>query len=608
MAYSQKRPTGVRSKADKDGSAGGKGSDHSGGGAGGGGGGGRLEPPSAARPRGMSDASYMRGPSDMGGAVPRGYVRGTPAPEPLVGLSDLQEFGLPHGRSVKRVSDGSMVLPRMAEESSDHGHHIVPPPPPPPAMPLPRPPALGPKRAASVDNFSEHGRMSPVSVKRSSSPVPFKPLSPSPIVRTTPTPPRPFSVMSQSTDQDLMAIAELLSPTVDTSATDNDVPTSETAPMAELEPVPDVFFDEAVATTSIRDSMSSSTSSAYSSYHRPSTASVRSSIYTDSDGASYLGDDLPDPSVLFSLHSNAFHGGFHLPRGSLPMPPLDDNRSLSSATSYSSLRTPSLSRHSSVQFLSSPPVSPTSSYLPTPIDAPSPSPQPPSKSLDVIEEARYGEDQELRRVPSDDTQTIHMGTPSGSSFPPVEPFLMRKPEPRYPQQGVSTLQRRLPELEKLRISTQTADHATSPSPSSAARHSQNSASLPVPASPVLSARSSSSGASSHRGSGAGKSGFGKLFGRGDKDKDKESKKSGGSSVSGSNQSVMSFELGMSKAEEKRLKKEAARARTERLAQDLADKAKKRAEEAKAAKATRVKTKSSRPWEEEGGMYDGISYF
>ncbi|KAI0335886.1 hypothetical protein GY45DRAFT_711263 [Cubamyces sp. BRFM 1775] len=485
----------------------------------------------------------------------------------------------------------------------------VPPPPPPPAMPLPRPPALAPKRAASVDNFSERGRMSPMSVKRSSSPVPFKPLSPPPIVRTTPTPPRPFSVMSQSTDQDLMAIAELLSPTVDSNGTDGEMPASETAPVAELEPVPDVFFDEAVATTSIRDSMSSSISSAYSSYHRPSTASVRSSIYTDSDGASYMGDDLPDPSVLYSLHSNGFHGGFHLPRSSLPMPPLDDNRSLSSATSYSSLRTPSLSRHSSVQFLSSPPVSPTSSYLPTPIDAPSPSPQPPLKSLDVIEEARYGEDQELRRVPSDDAQTINMGTPSGSSFPPVEPFIMRKPEPRHPPQGVSTLQRRLPELDKLRISTRAADHTPSPSPSSAARHSQQSASLPVPASPVLSARSSSSGASSHRGSGTGKSGFGKLFGRGDKDKDKdkESKKSG-SSVSGSNQSVLSLDLGSSKSEEKRLKKEAARARTERLAQDLADKAKKRAEEAKAAKANRVKTKSSRPWEEEGGMYEGISYF
>ncbi|KAI9058377.1 hypothetical protein FKP32DRAFT_1659679 [Trametes sanguinea] len=538
-----------------------------------------------------------------------------PAPEPLIGLSDLQEFGVPHGRSVKRVSDGSMVLPRMSEESyNDHGYLHVRPPPPPPAMPLPRPPAPIPKRAASVDNFSERGSMSPSPLKRSSSPavVVQKPASPPPVIRKTPTPPsRPFSVMSQSTEQDLLAIAELLSPTVDASAEESETPVSETAPVSELEPVPDMFFDEVSATTSVRDSMSSSMSSIYSSYHRPSSASVRSSIYTDSDGASLMGDDLPDPALLYSIHGHALHGGFHLPsRNSLSVPPLDDNRSLSSATSYSSLRTPSLSRHSSVQFLNSPPVSPTSSYLPTPVDGPpgGASPQPPnSKGLDVIEEARYGEDQELRRVPSDDAQTITVGTtPSDSQFTPVEPFLMRKPEPRHPP----SQQRRLPELEKLRINTQTPDVPPSP----ASRYGQHSAHpAPMPASPVLSARSSSSGASSHRGSGT-KVGFGKLFGRGDKDK--ESKKSGssasasGSSVHNSNQSVLSLDLGagLSKAEEKRLKKEAARARTERLAQDLADKAKKRAEAAKAAKSARVKQKSSKPWEEEGGMYEGISYF
>ncbi|KAJ2996717.1 hypothetical protein NUW54_g7208 [Trametes sanguinea] len=290
--------------------------------------------------------------------------------------------------------------------------------------------------------------------------------------------------MSQSTEQDLLAIAELLSPTVDASAEESDTPVSETAPVSELEPVPDMFFDEVSATTSVRDSMSSSMSSIYSSYHRPSSASVRSSIYTDSDGASLMGDDLPDPALLYSIHGHALHGGFHLPsRNSLSVPPLDDNRSLSSATSYSSLRTPSLSRHSSVQFLNSPPVSPTSSYLPTPVDGPpgGASPQPPnSKGLDVIEEARYGEDQELRRVPSDDAQTIHgWHDPSDPQFTPVEPFLMRKPEPRHPP----SQQRRLPELEKLRINTQTPDVPPSP----ASRYGQHSAHpAPMPASPVLS--------------------------------------------------------------------------------------------------------------------------
>ncbi|KAI0354981.1 hypothetical protein OH77DRAFT_1455910 [Trametes cingulata] len=529
----------------------------------------------------------------------------------MLGLADLQEFGIPSGHNPKRVSDGSMVLPRMNEESIlDLAHHHVPPPPPPPAMPLPSPPVASPRRMASLDNFSERGRRSPAPAIKPLSPPPMKAPSPPPVIRKTPTPPaRPFSVMSQSTEQDLLAIAELLSPSVDASRVESASPAPEAAPVSELEPVPDMFFDEVSATTSARDSMSSSMSSIYSSYHRPASASVRSSMYTDSDSASFMGDDLPDPSLLSPLQQHMYHGGFHLPRGSMPMPPLDDNRSLSSATSYSSLRTPSLSRHSSVQFLGSPPVSPTSSYLSTPLEGPgsgSSGQQPNSKLLGVIEEARYGEDQELRRVPSDDARTISMTTPSGPSFPPAETFLMRKPEPRHPPYGVP-LQRRLPELEKLRINTQTPD-----SPRSAAARSAVSPPPVVPVSPVLSAKSSSSGGSSHKGS-APKSGLGKLFGRGDKDKDKdrESRKSGSSgSVHPSNQSVASFDLGtgLSKADEKRLKKEAARARTERLAQDLADKAKKRAEAAKAAKSERVKQKTSRAWEEEGGMYEGISYF
>ena len=102
----------------------------------------------------------------------------------------------------------------------------------------------------------------------------------------------------------------------------------------------------------------------------------------------------------------------------------------------------------------------------------------------------------------------------------------------------------------------------------------------------------------------GKTSIGKLFGR-KKSSDKGSDAT--SSVHNSNQSVSSLEL-YSKNDEKRLKKEAAKARTERLAQDLADKAKRRAEEAKAAKANHVKEKAKRPWEEGGGLYEGISYF
>ena len=47
---------------------------------------------------------------------------------------------------------------------------------------------------------------------------------------------------------------------------------------------------------------------------------------------------------------------------------------------------------------------------------------------------------------------------------------------------------------------------------------------------------------------------------------------------------------------------------ERLAQDLAEKQRRRAEAAKAAKSSMVKEKSKKPWEEGGGLYEGISYF
>ncbi|KAH9854702.1 hypothetical protein C2E23DRAFT_867287 [Lenzites betulinus] len=492
--------------------------------------------------------------------------------------------------------------------------------------------------------------------------------------------------MSQSTEQDLLAIAEMLSPNVDASRVESEAYVPEMMPVAELEPVPDMYFDEVAATTSVRDSVSSSMSSIYSSYQqRPSSGSVRSSTYTDSDGASYMGgDDLPDPAFLSPLQQHAYHGGFHLARGSLPMPPLDDSRSLSSATSYSSLRTPSLSRHSSVGYFGSPPLSPSSSYLPTPIDEPQPQfPTPPlgGKMLGVIEESLYAEDYELRRVPSEDAQTISMATPSEQSYTPAaspEPqqsLLMRKPEPRYPAQTMSSQQqqqqqqRRQPELERLRIGSQTPElgrpmHMTTipirqahqnhqyqnqynqqqqqyqqqqqeysqqpqqqqyqqpqqqqyqQQPQQQQRQMPPPMAVPpppaAPLSPVLSSKSSMSSGASHKGS--SKVGFGKFFGRGSsdsKDKDKaDARKSSASagSVHRSDASVASFEMGNPKAEEKRLKKEAARARTERLAQDLADKARKRAEEAKAAKADRTKAKAKPTWEEGGDMYGGISYF
>lgn len=72
MAYSQKRPAGGRARGDKDapnGSGGGR--SHNSGGDGSQGRGSGSDRPSAARPRGMSDASYLREPSEAGGSGPR---------------------------------------------------------------------------------------------------------------------------------------------------------------------------------------------------------------------------------------------------------------------------------------------------------------------------------------------------------------------------------------------------------------------------------------------------------------------------------------------------------------------------------------------------------
>ncbi|KZT73774.1 galactose oxidase [Daedalea quercina L-15889] len=73
MAYSQKRPGGGRSRADRDGPSSSRNGDANGNGSGGSGGNGSSDTTAAARPRGLSDASYLRGPSDGNGASQIGY-------------------------------------------------------------------------------------------------------------------------------------------------------------------------------------------------------------------------------------------------------------------------------------------------------------------------------------------------------------------------------------------------------------------------------------------------------------------------------------------------------------------------------------------------------
>ncbi|RPD77858.1 hypothetical protein L226DRAFT_334087 [Lentinus tigrinus ALCF2SS1-7] len=738
--------------------------------------------------------------------------------EPLAVLADLQEFGIP-GQEVplpaganmglstpnstfnaKRFSDVSAALPPLNEDDyldmdlvrpKSTSSHVAPARPPPPTVPLPSTPVqqpqsrprrpgsfdtlasldtLGdndfvpikslpvprPRRMASSDTISSSSSRDARSDRGGMSPA----RGPSPVIKPSP---RPYSIMSLSTEQDLLAIAEMLSPAVEAGVGEEE-PIPEGPPMAELESFSDMFGEDAPVPNPARGSVSSTMSSLYSSYQRES--SIGGSIYTDSDGASYFGDDLPDPSLLAAPFLQHGLRSLHLPRGSLPMPPLDDSRSLSSSTSYSSLRTPSLSRTSSVAYLSSPPTSPTSSY--SPIDAPGPSSPHMSmqnsnnKLLGIIEESLHSEEghgharhtseatevvnlddcleesrssqsfapsayQDRRQSPRSDSRgemrspvhslyksdsrsdlrspmryesrTEMRGTPPPRSPPPSRrmpelqrlqispagPSLSSAPvldisssspfnQQQYAQQTRSahpSMQRTLPFAPEPRSSSSYADKrsgfmASRPSTFSdeeqspyaremqspfgnlhnsySSEHfsSANTADFrvphtpdtpasfqtarsptfahpeaktqklekiqippppPVPPSPVLSATSSSSSHKSIKKA----VGLSKIFGKGSSDK--SSKKS---SESGSmhlpNQSVTSLEIGNSKTEEKRLRKEAAKARTERLAQDLAEKQRRRTEAAKAQKSTMVKEKSKKPWEEGGGMYEGISYF
>ncbi|KAI0754984.1 hypothetical protein C8Q80DRAFT_1142269 [Daedaleopsis nitida] len=810
--------------------------------------------------------------------------------ESLAILADLQEFGIPGhevpiptlpGPSSKRFSDASMVLSSLNEEEVELDFSNIAPASttsspvigpgmsrPAPSMslaPSPNVPqfsrsrrmgsldalapldVLGdgdiitlkslpvPRRMASIDTISPQssssrdgrgertllGHMSSASyIPPPPPPQPHPQSFLQPMVRPTS---RPFSIMSQSTEQDLLAIAEMLSPTIDATIEEEE-PIPETP--TELENnFSDMYIYEPAANPSNAgtSSLNSSASSIYSAYQRA--PSMRSSMYTDSDGASYMGDELPaDPTFLVPLP----HGyrNLNLPRGSLPMPPLDDSRSVSSSASYSSLRTPSLSRAPSLAYLSSPPISPDSSHSPIDMPPPYPFSTQNSKMLGIIEESMHAEEDHhhYHRQHADETETVsphgdmeseqnhssrsyvsssyfdrrptqQTRSPVSSAYKsesraesraesrtemrsPVHSLYksdsgsdlrsnthslyksdsrseLRNPvhtihksdsrgELRSPQRGEARsdarndtrggsphfsnqANRRGPELQRLQISksvpsstSATPPDLIAPSPfgnqrppygqqshsaypsytqpqprqpapeqhrssyaekragivsdrsplgdeehspsvyeremqapfgklrsaysvellsaafnagsirarespvvtqshgspryappvSEAEKYADKYATVrthnewlppppPVPLEPVMSASSGSSGQKSM----SKKKGLGKFFSRG----------SGGASINDkssvhySNQSVSSFDTGMSKDEAKRIKKEAARARTERLAQDLAEKAKLRAAEAKAKKEVVVREKSKKPWEEGGGMYEGITY-
>jgi len=334
MAYSQKRPGGGRSRADRDGPSGPRNGDANGNG--GPGGHGPSDTTTAARPRGLSDASYLRGPSDGNGTSHIGYRNASSTPKP-VDKSDASSMVTVRPRAMSEI-----LLSRPFSTSS----------------PLPES-----ADQSGVSSESQGSSATPIQRPESVTPS-YRPSSNSPETS------RPSSIVSLTTEHDLCAIAELMTPTAEKRSSSQEI-------------------TKLIGTRPRTNSLLDMYRSMECSVSRPSApvssaSSTSSSAYVESD-TEYLSDDLCE-SVVYSP-TQASYPAFHLPlsprRATYDS---DSTPSLKTSTSFSSLSTtPSLSRASS--FRRSPPLSPTVASLATPVDIAPLSPQS-SQFLDVIEEAQ----------------------------------------------------------------------------------------------------------------------------------------------------------------------------------------------------------------------------
>ena len=253
---------------------------------------------------------------------------------------------------------------------------------------------------------------------------------------------------------------------------------------------------------------------------------------------------------------------------------LSDLPSLKSSASNSSLSTTSISRPPSTQHHLC--VSPATSYFPTPADM-----SPRIQSLDVIEEVR---------IPEELGHGMRYPVTAGNrSFTVIQKEEEQQATIRA--HGYARDRRALPQLETLKIETQESINTK-----------------PLPRSPAPSTGGDSS--SSHHSSRTAGGAFSRLFHKNSTSSSDNKQSNKTSSHSRSSESVNCadpgesiLEIGLTKAEEKKKKKELAKQRTERLAIELKEKSKKRAAEAAAARAARGPKKASL-WEEEGGMWGG----
>ncbi|KAL0961297.1 hypothetical protein HGRIS_006256 [Hohenbuehelia grisea] len=431
---------------------------------------------------------------------------------------------------------------------------------------------------------------------------------------------RRLSVVSTNTDQEIQAVAELLSPTLSgptniTSWYADDLPQidepEEVLPLDEgLEAIFEMFGDEMslYSDEGVSESRFLSPISEGPFPSSPPTSSRVSSLYAYSDSEH-------SPDEYTSSEQEQARGGFvpfHLPLRPRTMTgrSLDsDVPSLSSPTlSSPSLSSPSLSTSTSMSSLGSTmrghPYTPNNAqqlFMPPPLTPMSPPADfPPSaKQLDIIEE-RLAEDQEIvyRLSDSGDTPSspsaILISPPEASSqvarwprrrsnvewIPPpaMQARTISAPEPGLASPPLSPPLSPPPPPATAPISSSKPKWMPSSPPNTSRSLTNSPAPSFTPASPTPTVKSPKSPVSRFFSS-SSKNGSKSSFGL----KSMKSQPDLGAAVSG-------FDPKMLKAAEKQRKKEEAKARVERLAIELKEKSRKRKESEDARSISSAKSK------------------
>jgi hypothetical protein len=412
---------------------------------------------------------------------------------------------------------------------------------------------------------------------------------------------RTFSVISTSADQELCAVAELMSPAV--IDRHNQFAEEQEQLGVALDDELNEFIEPSVhqeLEKAARARMCNSYMDPELSPYPPPSPSISFMHPPPSPSANSLCSDSeldqPSDSEPVYLPKTTAYPAFHLPRPR-PRPTSvrdSDTPSLSSSTSFSSLG--SISRSQSRR--NSPPISPAS--LVTPIEYQSTA----SPHLAIIEE-RNAEDQDY-------PYRLSMESSSGS----VTAITFAVPEPSPPpsamtedtQCDMSTLKKRMPHLEHLKLNAMSPSRRSrSQSPSQLSLSSDgDSLSHAPPYTTPLTKHRGGSAVSFTRFLG-GKSEKEAKAVKGDKDMRSRSIQSPTTSILSVRTGGLKEEIKQRKAEEKQRKKVEAKAKTEQLALELKEKARQR----KAAQEKTASLHSSRSgdrkpiWAEGPSMYGSL---